>query len=334
MAYRRPVGFTLIELLVAISIIGLLIAILLPAVSAAREAGRRAQCMSQESQLAKATEIFHGTFEAFPPARLFARPGDRRQCGGSEATWMVRLLPYLDETAAYRKWDLHQPWYAHSEEARNPPVSLLVYPSRRGLDQAQVVREIATTTSKTMRASCGCTCTVSVGESKQITGIASDYAGNHGDLTPGAYGESTDFYYGGNGTGVLVSSRPSCSDGLPTGWVDRISSQHIRDGMSKTLLLGEKHIPRGRLRNFPEDSPAFDGDFLPAFARLAGPGSPLARGPEDSDASQVAFGSWHPGVCHFAMADCSVQALSVDTSTRVLERLAHRNNGELIDESL
>jgi hypothetical protein len=44
---------------------------------------------------------------------------------------------------------------------------------------------------------------------KDVPGALSDYAGNHGDLTPGAVGKPTDFYFGGNGTGVIISVRPS-----------------------------------------------------------------------------------------------------------------------------
>jgi prepilin-type processing-associated H-X9-DG protein len=180
---------------------------------------------------------------------------------------------------------------------------------------------------ETKRAACGCSYTVAVDGAMEVEGIATDYAANHGDLSPGAMGATTDFYFGGNGTGILITSRPKCRNDAPIGWVDRIAARHVKDGLSQTMLLGEKHIAASELGEFPADSPGFDGDFLPASARLAGPGVPLARGPSDTGTVGVSFGSWHPGVCHFVFADGSVHALDVDTSTRVLAKLSHRSNG-------
>ena len=199
---------------------------------------------------------------------------------------------------------------------------MFLCPSRRGLDESIVVREVATTQRKKIRASCGCTYWKSVEEGVKTEGVASDYAANHGDLSPGAFNEPSDFYYGGNGTGVLITSRPKCRQALPAGWVDRLSSKDVRDGLSHTFLIGEKHIAAVELGSFPGDSPAFDGDFLPASSRLAGPGVPLSRGMHDTETSGVSFGSWHAGgACNFALADGSVLTLANTTSTQVLGAL-------------
>ena len=328
MTRRHQKAFTLIELLIVIVIIGLLAAMLMPAISSAREAARRTQCVNRLRQLAVATENHHSTHQAFPPARLMSRPGDSNQCGGAEATWLVRILPYLEEEHVYAKWNLYRPWHENSDEARNPQIAGVLCPSRRGLDRAEVSREVAKGKLTTTRAACGCVYTTTDNDSSEIiTGIATDYAGNHGDMSPGATGRSSDFYYGGNGTGVIITSRPACHANQPVSWIDRISDKKIKDGMSKTILLGERHVPRSRLQKFPDDPPAFDGDYLGGFARIAGPGAPIAFGPTDEYASPLAFGSAHPGVCNFAMADCSVVTLATDTSTRLLEKLSHRNNG-------
>lgn len=81
---------------------------------------------------------------------------------------------------------------------------------------------------------------------------------------------------------------------------------------------------------FPDDSPASDGSHLPAAARLAGPGMPLAYGPRDIMASQLSFGSWHPGICYFAHVDGSVYGYTTAADTLVLGALAHRCDGRVV----
>jgi len=85
---RSRRAFTLVELLVVIAIIGILVALLLPAIQAAREAARRSQCMNNLKQIGLATHGFHDSRKALPPFRVM----DHQQ------TWLVLILPYLEET--------------------------------------------------------------------------------------------------------------------------------------------------------------------------------------------------------------------------------------------
>lgn len=332
-------GFTLIELLVVIAIIGMLVALLLPAVQSAREGARRAQCQNHLRQTALGVELFHDARLCYPPARLVPLPDDEFPCGETSATWMVRILPFVEQREAYSKWKVYDPWYDHDAAARNPSVPIFACPSRRSIDDAFTSREVSESTTKEFVASCGCRFPITNTDTVEVTGTATDYAANHGDLSPGANGAPTDFYYGGNGTGVIIASRPQCVErnvvegfvikkvGQARDWIDRVSHKNVTDGLSKTFLVGEKHLPGDRIRQFPEDAPAFDGDHFPAASRVAGIGAPIARGPADDDpASVILFGSAHPGICHFAMADGSVRAVSNHTSTRTLTLLSHRSN--------
>ena len=90
-AQSKPRGFTLVELLVVIAIIGVLVALLLPAVQAAREAARRTQCANNIRQVILATHIYMGTFKEVPPAVCFTPSG-----GGSWSAH-ARVLPYLEQ---------------------------------------------------------------------------------------------------------------------------------------------------------------------------------------------------------------------------------------------
>src|SRR5689334_4833467 len=99
-----PRGFTLVELLVVIAIIGILIALLLPAVQAAREAARRTQCLNQLHQLTLAAQNYHVARKAFP---LGMEMMDGLNY--TKATFFIRLLPFVEETALYAQWDFNNP---------------------------------------------------------------------------------------------------------------------------------------------------------------------------------------------------------------------------------
>ena len=97
---RRRQGFTLVELLVVIAIIGILIALLLPAVQAAREAARRSECTNKLKQIGLALHNYHDTYRTFP-AGAYCRPNSGTDCSGLEwrATGFVSILPFMEQTA-------------------------------------------------------------------------------------------------------------------------------------------------------------------------------------------------------------------------------------------
>jgi prepilin-type N-terminal cleavage/methylation domain-containing protein/prepilin-type processing-associated H-X9-DG protein len=94
---RSRKAFTLIELLVVITIIGMLMGLLLPAVQAAREAARRATCTNNQKNIGLASINYESTYRRFP--------GIVSEVGGSEASWVVVLLPNLERRDLYMKWE-------------------------------------------------------------------------------------------------------------------------------------------------------------------------------------------------------------------------------------
>src|SRR5438309_1420628 len=104
----RRIGFTLIELLVVISIISILIGMLLPAVQKAREAANRISCANNLKQIGLALHNYEGVYYGLPPSRMEDGP----------ATWMVLILPFMEQDNLYRQWRMDLTYYEQNDMAR------------------------------------------------------------------------------------------------------------------------------------------------------------------------------------------------------------------------
>jgi prepilin-type N-terminal cleavage/methylation domain-containing protein len=126
----KSVGFTLVELLVVIAIIGVMVAMTIPAVQASRETGRRNLCRHNMAQLMLALHSYENAFESFPAGVTSADGPIRSEPVGLHQGWIVQLLPYLDERAAFRLIDFGASVYDPANaEVRQYWPSFVVCPS-------------------------------------------------------------------------------------------------------------------------------------------------------------------------------------------------------------
>ena len=135
-------AFTLVELLVVIAIIGVLVALLLPAVQAAREAARRSQCANNLKQLGVALHNFESTRKYLPPGAITgSTPTEAHQVFSVPVHmthgWTIFLLPYLEQQGVYDQYQLDQDWRtAENRDARESLIPTLLCPSTPRTDRA------------------------------------------------------------------------------------------------------------------------------------------------------------------------------------------------------
>ena len=214
----RHVGFTLVELLVVIAIIGILIALLLPAVQAAREAARRSQCTNNLKQAGLAIHNYHDTYKTMPI-------GAYNCCWG---TWMVSMLPYVEQASLAEKW-VYFDWYSSANNQRVTKQRLSVFTCPSDTEVAHST--ISYITSHNYVANFGNT-----GYSYAIGNGPRVVVDQNGVLFKGAP--------------FMMSRHPSAAplDKETTGFAE------IDDGLSNTLLFSEtkqgKYVVKADLRGF------------------------------------------------------------------------------------
>ena len=309
----RRNGFTLVELLVVIAIIGILIGLLLPAVQSAREAARRLQCSNNLKQM--------GLAVASHIEQTGLIPFDRRD---TRETVFVNLWPYMEQQNLYDKWDIEDKYYNQDDEVRLATVATYFCPSRRSPSSAKagsVSGDVEQNTSN-----------------PHVPGGLCDYAACAGDPT----GRS-DYWIGWTDPNVIPAVTAANGNQANGAFIHgmmpfppqkatrgtEITPASIRDGLSNTLFIGEKHIKDLKFgEGSAGDSSAYNGDIGVSY-RKAGVGAPLVR--DISSSGQ--FGGVHPGVCLFVMGDGRVVALQVSIDAEVLGYLANRHDGHPVPSS-
>jgi prepilin-type processing-associated H-X9-DG protein len=148
------------------------------------------------------------------------------------------------------------------------------------------------------------------------------------DSAPGAVG---DYAVSIGTTGIdypLTLSIPNPPPPIPPNGAFQqttgLRAADFSDGLSNTLLVGEKFVPRGAELTYPYDCNLYDGHNPICSTRAAGPGFPIAQGPADP---LIVFGGPHPGICQFAFADGSVRPVRSSIDEFTLGLLSARNDG-------
>lgn len=321
--FRRRIGFTLVELLVVIAIIGILVALLLPAIQAAREAARRSQCLNNLHQVSLAFLNYENARKEFPLAYLKpVAPAHGTNC------WAPAVLAYLEEGNLVAGYDIKEDWWRDKADGS---------PGNRTIVQNHLpVLQCPSTPDKNRLQD------KPESSPPNKTGACGDYftpTGVHLDINNVLPTEQQFPTTGVDLRGVIRWEEDKTKH-------NKIS--HITDGTSKSIMLGEcagrEDVYRQRVKydvNYTgppkvrarggawatSDNPyeigqrkAWDASFDPI------PGTVSIN---NSNEWGHCFYAFHPGAANFAMADGSVRTISHSIELRTLADLVTRNGQEI-----
>lgn len=337
-------GFTLVELLVVIAIIGVLIALLLPAVQQAREAARRMQCTNNMKQMALAMHNYHDTHYQFPPGHVpeeyvngkFARRG----------SWMVRILPYIEQKAAYDQ--ANQPAGSldnHSAGWAAPNLAWQAMNEARvdiySCPSSPLPRTYTQPTSQPSQ---------DAGAPAEIEVQISDYAANAGCAFRGGTtnnAHSTQFWgWGGRlaDNGFVPTYLASKYIGTQPPWYgSKVDFAAVTDGSSNTIAIGEqgnfyqqdKDVRASYVRGgwWNGGSCAAEGQDMANYVCTSYPINAVSVGwmgtsrNESVTYNETAFRSAHPGGAQFALGDGSVKFIAETVDFATYTALMDRADG-------
>lgn len=303
-ARKARQGVTLVELLVVISIVGVLMTVLLPAIMAARESGRRTECQHHLRQLAMAADMFHVAHGRYPPGH---GGGDYGWGPDSRAwSWLARLLPHLERQDLYEQGQIGRQTLRQSA-ATDKQISVFLCP---------------TSAAYGVRADAGNLSGLPVG----VTTYKGVSGANWGDDVVGVGTFSTPWRNKGtNGSYDGLSQ----GDGV----MYRCDFQHertqaiVRDGLSNTFLIGEDLPDLNIWCSWPYANNAYGTCAIPPNVER------LVSTDPKSFPVTWSFRSYHPGGLNFAMADGSVKFIDEAIDLTVYRALATVAGRETLDDA-
>jgi prepilin-type N-terminal cleavage/methylation domain-containing protein len=350
----RPAAFTLVELLVVIAIIGVLVALLLPAIQAAREAARRSQCMNNLKQIGLGMLNYESSKKTFPP-------GQFKPAGLSvkrALAWPVWHLPYIEQQNVFDRIDMK---VSVTQAPNNQPdlsgptnavIDTYLCPSvsRRQLYRGQDGRltGLPEPGSQGDHNGNGLACIDYMGIPGPDEGIINKTSGMAYDKEEGNFLA----YKPGRGILMRLDANPTpCPGATPTCSAPVVKMKHIIDGTTYTMMVAESS-GRGaeeQINCNGENTPMTD-EFSGAWAseknvsrvkldpdpavgkQYCGQWVSAVNPPEKFQFAYEEFFSDHPGGLQTLRCDGSVQYLRDDTARDVYFALCTRDGGELVVE--
>ncbi|MCA9246731.1 MAG: DUF1559 domain-containing protein [Planctomycetales bacterium] len=317
-------GFTLVELLVVIAIIGILVALLLPAVQSAREAARRTQCSNNLKQVALALHNYHTAVKSFPPGKITQGPCCNTKSG---ANWAIMILPYVEQQGLYDMYDMEK---VNEDVSPNWAPAANVPPnSNNGVGQHAVPTYVCTSEPDTDM--------LDIPESGPGGGWGDNLKWRRSSYRcVGGRSDGSGWWDSGESNIAKHWNWRGALHVIGYGGIERPESfSSIRDGTSNTLLIGEmgtRTHPNRRTFWAYSYTSYNSSDITPQARTLLGDYDRCAQigGPGGENACKRGWGSFHPGGLHFAFCDASVRFISDTVDMELLAAMATIDGREII----